>query len=559
MATADFLRKAFNRSGLELALADPPQERSSSMNLTLRIDTALAKTFSVLREIRYQASSQVLAHGLKSSIPIIRSASLQSLLERGTAYDYSAILQCIDRSTPTEIDKIRQHASRMTEVIDQGLASSDPETRQRALWTIAKMGVETHFHFLIDVACNPDDPQQMVAIELTSFLAKTLGNRSQENDESQEDARLTLLAELSRGLESYPQHRVQAMFDWWAATAREDDEILLSAIRDSSTDESSQRLVHYLERSKTKDCQELVARFLWSRTGCTELIAIAARRSDHGFVESLGLLCRSLKVSKDLTRNLNLPNITLACLREEVFRDERITLAAKVSLVQLSTIQGEKIEVVLPRINWLIENADPSLDGDIALLLDQQKPINTDIAVIALSDALDSPDIESSVPPPWKQEMRLALEGLIHASGVSGPRLQKAIAHFLREFRCEKLLEKLLDWPVAHLTAYARLSRIADSKFLEILMIELGVQSPVRRQRGIRAAHLYGMDRCIEAMIINKLEDPVDEVRIEAIHALADAVDRENAIAILSPLEVDSNPEVNQAAGKSLMKLRGEL
>jgi HEAT repeat protein len=154
--------------------------------------------------------------------------------------------------------------------------------------------------------------------------------------------------------------------------------------------------------------------------------------------------------------------------------------------------------------------------------------------------------------------MRNALESLLEIYSNAGDCLRRGIELFFRDFKCEKLLEKIHDWPVAHLAAYARLSRISDVGFLATLMSELDSQSPQRRQRGVRAVHLYGMDPGVEVLVINKLDDPVDEVRIEAIHAMADASDREQAISLLSPLEIDSNPEINQAAERSLMKLRGE-
>lgn len=490
---------------------------------------------------------------------MIRSASLQSLLDRGTDYDYAAILQCIDRSSTVELDRIRPHASRMREVIDQGLASSDPEIRQRALWTIAKMEVESHFRVLIDVVCDPDDPQQMVAIELTSMLVKAITHRLQEVNVSQDTPRLALMAEFTRGLESYPTHRVQTMFDWWVATAQQDDEIVLNIIREANDDESYQRIVHHLERSKTKECLELVATFLWSRNGGQHLALVAASRNDAVFVEVLGSLCRRFGLTKELAANLNLPGISFRFLNKDTFEDQRISVQAKISLVELMTLRALSTEEIMPRIHWLLQNMDSCIEEELALLIDHQKPLNADIAVIALSDALDSPDIESSVPPPWKQSMRESLEGFISAYDRVGSRLQVAIANFFRDFKCEKLLEKLMEWPVAHLTAYARLSRIADSRYLDILAIEMDATSPVRRQRGIRAAHIYGMDRGVEAIIVNKLDDPVDEVRIEAINALADAINREQAIIQLSPLEVDSNPDVHQAAERSLMKLRGEL
>jgi hypothetical protein len=532
---------------------------SVTMSFNLRIDTPLGKTFSVLREVRYQASSQVLAHGLKSRIPSIRSASLQSLLDRGTNHDFAAILTTIDNTSTSELDEIRLHASRMGEAIDGGLASTDPETRQRALWTIAKMELESHFSFLIDAVIHSDDPQQMVAIELTSLLVKSIGKRRESNKFEQDSARITLMFELARGLESYPEHRVQSMFDWWVSIAHQEDEMVLNLILNASEDEASQRLVHHLERSKNHESMEFVASLLWNKSSNPSLVSVAARRNDHAFVETLASVNHRLGPTKELKRNLNLPDVEYRFLSQETFDDKRISVAAKMTLVEMMTLRSVAVERILPRLSWILRNIDASHEEQVALVLDSQPALNTDIVVIALSDALDSPDIESSVPPPWKQAMRDAIEGIIDVYARAGSNLQRSIAHFFRDFKCERLLEKLQDWPTAHLMAYARLSRIADSKYIDILTLEMDANSPIRRQKGIKAAHLLGLDRAIEAMIVNKLDDPVDEVRIEAIKALADSPNRENAIALLSSFEMDSNSDLYEAAERSLMKLRGGL
>jgi hypothetical protein len=529
------------------------------MNTSQLNDKALEKTFSILNDPKYQASTQVLARGLRSSNSIIRAASLQSLLARGTSSDYDIILQSIDRSTPAEINMIRPHTARMTEVIDQGLASSDRAIRQRALWTIAKMELESRFCFLVDAVCNPEDPQQMIAIEVISNLVKSLRLGNPMDDTLRDSARLALLAELARGIESYPQHRVQSIFDWWASLAGQDDEVVVNTVREAVNGESLQGLLRYLENFKSEDCLDLVARFLWNLNGDDCLLKLAAKRNDPPFVEALGKLCRRLEPTKELARNLKRSDIEYVFLSEEIFLDDRISLVTKTSLVNLMTIQRAAIEDILPRIAWLVLRIDATLENEVALLLERQKPMNTDIAVLVLSDALDAPDVESSVPSPWKQSMRDALQGLIDGYARVGKRLQGAISHFFREFKCEKLLEKLLDWPASHLSAYASLSRLGDSQFLDKLMNEMDSISPVRRQRGVRAAHLFGMDHLVEELIINKLSDPVDEVRIEAICALADSTDCEQAISLLGPLETGTNPEIDQAVRGSIMKLREAL
>jgi hypothetical protein len=195
--------------------------------------------------------------------------------------------------------------------------------------------------------------------------------------------------------------------------------------------------------------------------------------------------------------------------------------------------------------------------GPLTDLIEHQRPLNTDLAVIALSDALDAPDIESSEPPPWKQSLRHALETLIETHDQRDDRMRIAIANLFREFRCEHLLEKLLDWPSGHLTAYARLTRISNPDFIEELMVELNSQTPQRRQKGVQASRLFGLDQALLELVANKLDDPIDDVRIEAIHALSDSQDRQNAIALITPLISESNPAVQQAVQLTLQSLGG--
>jgi hypothetical protein len=346
------------------------------------------------------------------------------------------------------------------------------------------------------------------------------------------------------------------MLDWWAAAAHWNDPLVAKLFLDQSTDEAASRLIENLERSKNKETLELVAGLLWSRNASDSMLQCVAKRKDPLFVETLSTLFRSLGVTRELKRNLG-QTIEWKFLSRETFDDSRISLSAKCCLVEMLTLIAAPSEDILARIGWLVEQSDPSIDLQVTELIEHQRPINTDLAVIALSDALDAPDIESSVPPPWKQSLRHALEVLIATHPTRSVRLQAAISNLFREFKCETLLEKLLDWPNGHLVAYGRLTRIAQPDFIDQLMVELNSQTPQRRQRGVQASRMFGLDQAIWELVANKLEDPVDEVRIEAIHALAESQDRQNAIALITPLIAESNPAIQQAASLTLQNLGG--
>lgn len=524
---------------------------------TTVLSPQIAATLAVLKQTKYQASVDVLTQGLKTKNPAIRIACLQALLDRGTERDFAAILAQIDHSSQEELATIRPHVRRLTDAIDAGVVARDPEVRQRSLWAIARFELETHFRHLVAAVCNPDDPQQLVAMELVSHLARSMGSRARKGDRSLDVQRYALQVELISGIESYSQHRVGSLLDWWAAVAHWDDDHVLQIVRDTETSESLQRIAQHLERSKNKETLELVAGFLWSRISAPSLLNAAGKRTDSPFLEMLAKLYRSMGETRELKKNLVQPGIDWVFLEEATFHDERVSNEARMVLVEFMTMMSLPAEDILPRIAWLVQHIDASQEEALAEVLEHQRPLNADLAIIALSDALDAPDIESSEPPPWKQSMRNALDIMLSLYSTRSARIQEAISVYFREFKCETLLEKLLDWPAGHLSAYARLTRIANPDFVDELLNELNAQAPQRRQRGVQAARLFGMDEVLEALIINRLEDTSDDVRVEAIIAMADSCDPQNAIDLIRPLAAESNPTIQQAAYSTLQCLGG--
>jgi hypothetical protein len=521
-----------------------------------KLPVSMETTLSILRQLRYQASIDVLAHGLKSKVPAIRAACLQGLLERGGPLEQEVVLQHVSDCDVADLVVVRDHIPELLDAIDQGLISPQPEQRQSSLIAIGKFEIESRFSYLVDAVCDTKDPQQIVAMELLSRLARSFGDDARCGDSVNRTKRTQLLMDLMRAIESYPSHRVGLVFDWWAAAAHWEDPFVIEILSNAETDESTARLKSHLLRSPHKEAMQLIAGILWSRSATDQVLIAISRRTDNNFLLAISELFKELGTTAQLKRNLMRP-ISFVFLSTEVIRDPQLSLFTRCCLVEMLTLRVAPPEEVLPPIGDLLKERDPAIVGILADILEQQKPINSDIAVMALSDSLSGSDIESSTPPPWKESMRDALNSLIENHNALGKRICSAIVNMLKEFRCDKLLEKTADWPPGHLAAFAKLTRIAQPSFIDLIITELNSQNPQRRQRGLLAARAFGLDQALWELVACRVDDPVEDVRIEAIRAMSDSRNHQNAIDLLQPLISEQSPAVAQVIHETLQNLRG--
>jgi len=521
-----------------------------------KLPVSMEKTLSILRQLRYQSSIDVLAHGLKSKVPAIRAACLQGLLERGGNREKTVVLQHVNDCDFADLAVVRDHVPELLEAVDQGLISRQPEQRQSSLIAIGKFEIESRFSYLVEAVSNSKDPQQIVAMELLSRLARSLGDDARCGNSVNRTKRTQLLMDLMRAIGSYPSHRVGLVFDWWAAAAHWEDPFVIEILSSTETDESTARLKAHLLRSPHREALQLMAGLLWSRIATDPILCIISKRTDSNFLQSLTDLYKELGATTQLKRNLMRP-ISLDFLSTEVIRDPQLSLFTRCCLVEMLTLRVAPSEEVLPPIGDLLKERDPAIVGILADILEQQRPINSDIAVMALSDSLCGSDIESSTPPPWKESMRDALNSIIENHNALGKRICSAIVNMLREFRCDKLLEKTSEWPPGHLAAFAKLTRIAQPNFIDLIITELNSQNPQRRQRGLLSARAFGLDQALWELVACRVDDPVEDVRIEAIRAMSDSRNHQNAIELLQTMMSEQSPAIAQAIRETLQNLRG--
>ena len=521
--------------------------------------SSLQETFRVLGQKSNLACVEVLGQALCSPIPQVRSNALHTLIQRGGEADIATILERIDECQEAELPLLRTHASMLLAPIEAGLADREPIKRQRALCAIAKLRIAPLFHHLISAAQSPDDPQQIVASELTIGLAITFGTesryrRSKDNEANREQ----LLADLWQSMLLFNDHRILQIVDAWLCASHWDDAAFKALFQPTRGEPIHKVAMRQLKQSNRTQIVELLAGVLWSRGAGPVAMKVMSERNDSQMAMRLAELMTKFGVTQFVSKNLGM-NIPLLCLEQFQFADEAFPLEHRCALLQLLSVVDILPDKIIQGITQLLDSKDPAVEPACISAIRNLKSLKTDVVVMVLSDSFENIGMESYVPPPWKASLRAALERLLEIYPSQAPAVRSGIEFALSDFRCEELIKHLDDWPESHLKAYAKIVRVADPGLLEILERDAKSQSAVKRSRAIHAVRFLGMDHGLSEIVFDAIEDESEKVRVEAIHTITAGLSRREAIELLIPLLQDENTSVKTAASFALSSLESSF
>jgi hypothetical protein len=174
---------------------------------------------------------------------------------------------------------------------------------------------------------------------------------------------------------------------------------------------------------------------------------------------------------------------------------------------------------------------------------------------MVMSDCFDLPDIDVYQPPPWKAELRSALENLLDRYYLLPLAISNSLDVMLQEFRCDHLFNYIDSWPDGHVRAYAKITKLVDKKCVETIGLEATCGSPTRRAKAIRLIRYLGRDEQFNEIAIEALQDVSDEVRIQAIQSISFGIDKTEAIELITPLLRDEHHAVQATASQSLIDI----
>lgn len=525
------------------------------MQINAPLTFQLQETFRVLGLPTNTASVQVLGRALASPFEQIRVGALQTLINRGGQAEISLILERIDLCNDAELPLLAKHVSLLFAPIEAGLADRDPVSRQRSLFAIAKLQIASQFHHLVRVAESPEDAQQIVASELVIGLAIELGRKRRHQKGRLEDAiREQLLSNLWFSMMRFNEHRILQIVDAWLCASHWDDRAFLELFTPTRGDPIHKVAIRQLKNSQRPQIIELMAGILWSQASTPEAIHAFGARIEPCFAAQIAQLVLEFGITPVVRKNL-VAKIPIQCLEQFDFSDPANSIQHRCAMIQLFSALDTSPDKILHGIIHLLSIQNPAVDVPCSNALRSIKSLKTEIVVMALSDCFENPGMKPHSPPPWKSNLRSALERLIDIYPHQNENVKSSIQFVFSDFRCEELIRHLDDWPESHLNAYAKIIRIAEFGYIDFIERDAKSPSAVKRCRAIRAVRYLGMDNGLANVTTGALEDKSEKVRVEAIYTIASGLHRSEAIGVLSPLLSDDDQVVKNAADFALSRL----
>ena len=501
------------------------------------------------------ASVEVLGLALASPFGQIRLGALKTLIQRGGEAEMAAILARIDDCNDAELPLLSSHVSLLLAPIEAGLASQDPEARQRSLCAIAKLRVASQFHHLVRAAQSPDDPQQIVAAALLFNLALKYGFEARHKHPGPDDAdRKTLLHDLWQSMLNFNDHKIIQIVDAWLCATHWGDQAYADLFKPVSGEPIYKVAMRQLKVSPRIQIAELLAGVLWRQSAGLEAIQALGERTDTAILTRLAELAIEFGVTPYVSRNLR-QKIPIPSLERFDFSSTAFPLMQRCALLQLLSHTDCSPDKILLGITELLSTKDPAVEPTCSAVIRGLQSLKPEIVVMVLSDCFEMPGMEPYDPPPWKVSLRSALERLIELYPLQPQMVRNSIEYAFSSFRCEELIKHLDEWPESHLYAYGKMVTISETGFVQFIERDAVSQSIVKRIRAIHAVRFLGVSKGLTDVAIEALQDKSEMVRIEAIHAIAAGYCRLEAIEILGPLIQDEDQTVQTAAQFALSRL----
>jgi len=521
------------------------------------LPTPLRTTFAILAMPNSAASIAVLEHALRSEMPAIRMAALQTLLGRGKEPEMQAIVRSIDYCNHDELPFLLSHASLLTAPIEAALADKDPEFRQRGLVAISKLKVSSLFHHLIGIAESPDDPQQIVATQLLDTVSTDLGASARQRVSLDSNPnRQQLLRDLTDSIARFSKHRVTAIIDCWLLCSHWEDHGFRELFSSVAPD-NAPAILKRMRQLHRPEIGELLCGTLWSKSSSSSMSDMMLEWKSSEIQRFVIALERRFGLTSNLAKNLS--TSPLPCLVElDLSHTQEPLDSDHASLLRLLVASNVTPDIVLRNVNVAIHSDKKEVLTEAANAIRSLRTMKPEIVVMVLSDCFDMPDIDPYEPPPWKGSLRKELDRLLSKYHELPSVVRNAVDYLFSEFRCEELFQHAEYWPDAHVRVYGRIVRLVDRNCVFHLQAEAQSTSSTKRAKAIRMIRYLGNDDRLMEIAKEHANDEHETVRIQAIQVLANGDNRQFALEWIRPLLKDEDRSVRAAAEQALEKLGKE-
>lgn len=502
--------------------------------------TARPETWQLLKTTRNAAAVDVLAFSLESKSEAVRTACLQSLLERPEPEAIAAIVGAFESLSQEDISRLASHAQKFPAVVSNLLKAGSLKIKRAALQCVSQLDLTACMLQVLVIAVDRRHALQAQANECITTLCKAWGQRARQGQDVP-SVRTPMLDRMHSCLFDFDKHKNMELVEAWLSLVHWDDSLQRGLLCDPGHP-AFLTVRRSLTESNDPMIQELLAGYLLRTTTPKSVLQILAERPQAELAlvmakwdaPTIQIACRRLHevpplkcleainlmptVSGDVQQNLYL-------LTAASSHDFRSVLEGALKMAKSATKEGRQIAAEMIRLCHT-----PSLEAMVAEIQKAEsgmiKEQSYGSQLIELSKWVTSP---SSL-------------------------LQDAAKKLFHEFTLATLLEYIQHWPTPMCKAMAKIVLVNQPDSADVLCRELQNPAPKRRLAALQATQLLDLSDSVCSRMLTLLDDPRLEVRVRVIDLLS-ALGHEVVIEMIPALLADANTDIQDAANRVLRRI----
>ncbi|GAB5403037.1 MAG: hypothetical protein Aurels2KO_12680 [Aureliella sp.] len=397
---------------------------------------------------------------------------------------------------------------------------------------------------VVAIVIQPDHPVRQEAVDCMMHLCRKLGKQARSKKDSTR-ARSQMLKAVLYQIDLFHEHRCGELIDAWLAGAHWDDaphrrlignplhaayRQIIMRLKCSKNPAVLQLLAGYLTRCRS--APETIVETLVARNDPKLAIHIAKLLDDNSMVTALSSL-RRLK--------------PLACLSRVGSEIDKLDPELQRKLWLMISASSDNLSLVLRGAIALSKLGDEEDAAVAAAMIRGCRRPDAEAIVSAIQNALANP-LE-------QQSLGLQLMELTAWLESESVVLNSSAQQFFKDFTIDGLVDAVRVWPSQMCRAMARIVRKLESDYAETLKRELQSPAPRRRLAALEVVYLMEVTNEMADTLVELLDDPKVEVRVQAIDLLSSA-GHSSIETQLDQLLNDASSDVQQAAERAQRKFQ---
>lgn len=505
---------------------------------------AHSTTWRCLAKSRNRAAIEILTAGLKELEGEDRLQCAAALMERPEPEAQEAIIRSW-AGINGSVSRLRRSSTvRLSKTAERILVDGDASEQQLALRVIADLGLPETMNTIVQIVICRNHPSRADAVNCMMKLCKQWGSQARASKDASR-VRTHMLEAIVYQIDLFHENRCGDLIDAWLTLAHWDDSAHRRLIA-NPTHSAYRQVIMRLKGSKAAEVLQLLAGYLMRcRTAPNTIIETLVARPDPKLAIEIARLIddNSMVTALNSLRRLK----PLACL--EKIEPELPTLEASLQrkVWLMISASSDDINLVLHGALKLSESEDEDAAAIAAAMIRGCRRPDSESIVSDIQVALAAPHDENAVG-----RKLLMLTTWLDSET---PLLKDAAAQFFKDFTIDGLVDAVRMWPSQMCRAMAKIVLKLESEYASILTRQLQSPAPRRRLAALEVVHLMGVAGELSDVLVQLLEDPKVEVRVQCIDLLS-GIGHKAIIGQLPGLLSDASSDVQEAAERADRKFQ---